>query len=251
MPLQDRFEATSEVARRMHPSSDTGGVKLVLHVNHEPQAAASLPEHYGIDSFEFLVVDPEYAFASWEITPATLAAAQRALGTEFAQRVLQLRIYPPESDSAALIGYNLFGDIGRWFLRGGAPGQDINAVLGFAAGSQFYELARRGPLCFPRNTPVEAARYAELHVVYERGPQGQLVLAGVQRPQARPWPATLSPAAMPPIPLTYLDGQPGVGPDGYPLGTSAHQPAQPLSGQAGGVSSSGMPRLPQGAEPNV
>jgi hypothetical protein len=245
MPLQDRFEATSEAARRMHPSSDIGGAKLVLDIHPEPAAAAALPEYYGEDSFEFLVVDPEYAFASWEVSPATLAAAERELGAaDFAGRMLQLRLYPSgpaasgETAPPALTGYNLFGDCGRWFMRSAAPGRDVTAVLGFAAGTQFYELARRGPVSFPRNAPVEAERYAELHVDYERGPQGQLILAGLNRPRPRPWPATLSPAAYPPIPLDYLDGQPGWG---EAPGTSAQQAAQRLGGTSRGPGGSGGP----------
>jgi len=36
MPYLDRFESTSDAARRIHPSSDTGGVKLELQVHAEP-----------------------------------------------------------------------------------------------------------------------------------------------------------------------------------------------------------------------
>lgn len=248
MPLQDRFEATSDAARRQHPSSAQGEVTLELQVHAEPSlAAATLPELYGIDSFEFLIVDPEYAFVSWEITPATLAAAAQALGpADFAGRALQLRIYASGTAATALsgsqakapvppalAGFNLFGEVGRWFLRAGTPGQTTTVVLGYAAGAQFYELSRRGPVSFPRNTAVDAARYAELHVTYDRGPKGQLILAGLSRPQPQRWPAALPPAAVPPVPLDYLDGQPGWA--DVP-GTSAQQPLRRPTG-AGGLSS--------------
>jgi hypothetical protein len=209
--LQDRFEATSDAARRQRPSSDMGTAKLELQVHTEPQlAAARLPELYGVDSFELLVVDPEYAFIAWEITPQALESAERALGAEtFGSRVLQLRLYAAAADREALAGFNLYGESGRWFLRTGTPGQAVTAVLGYAAGQQFHELLRRGPVEFPRNTPVETERYAELQVVYERGPQGQLILAGLGRPQSQRWPSALPGAALPPVALDYLDGQPG------------------------------------------
>src|SRR5437773_665937 len=120
MPLQDRFESTSDAARRIHPSSDAGGVKLELQVHAEPSlAAATLPDLYGVDSFDFLIVDPEFAFASWEITPAALHAAELSLGpADFSTRALQLRLYASGMDGPALAGFNLFGESGRWFLRG-------------------------------------------------------------------------------------------------------------------------------------
>src|SRR5258708_40372283 len=107
MPLQDRFESTSDAARRIHPSSDTGGVKLELQVHAEPSlAAATLPDLYGSDSFEFLIVDPEFAFAAWEITPAGLSRAEQYLGpADFTSRALQLRLSASGTEGPALAGF--------------------------------------------------------------------------------------------------------------------------------------------------
>lgn len=209
--MQDRYEATSEAVRRRHPTSGSGEAHLVLAVQEPPaRASAALPGQYGMLRFELLVVDPEWAFAAWEV-PGPSGG------------VLQLRFYTADGTGPALSGFNLYGEQGRWFLHAALPGQRVEAALGWADGALFHELSRRGPIEFPRNFTVDAEHFEELQVEYERGPYGQLHLKMLQREQPQAWPARLPGAAYPSQPLDWLDDgwTHGNGPGASPPGRRA------------------------------
>jgi hypothetical protein len=234
--MEDRAEDAGELKPRLQWSGALDQPQLELEVRPEPSAAASgLPDLYGIPRLEFLIVDPDFAFVAWEITGDQLRQAHATLGDEaFSARVLQLRLHDP--DNHALAGFNLYGEAGRWFLQPGLPGAVVSAVLGYASGAQFYELLRRGPVAFPRNAPVDAEHFVELHVEYERGPHGQLLLASRNRRRPQPWPTQLSPAAL--AGWARLDGVDGIARDGSEPGGSWS------TGSSRGLSSAG--RIPVG-----
>jgi hypothetical protein len=195
--MQDRYEATSEVARRLHPTSQLGDACIELAVHYPPApASASLPEAYGVLRFELLVVDPEWAFVIWEVPLTAIEDGATLL----------LRFLEAGSPNSALAGFNLYGGNGRWFVHAALPGRTVDAVLGWAVGMHFCELARRGPIHLPRNFTVDAEHFDELSVDYERGPGGQLLLRAAYRQQTLPWPAQLGPAAYPSQALDWLDG---------------------------------------------
>jgi hypothetical protein len=193
--MQDRLDEAGELKPRLQRSSGFGLPELELEIRPEPQSATrTLPDLYGVPRLEFLIVDPEFAFVAWEVTLEQLDETRAALGDDlYDARVLQLRLY---DSNHAIAGFNLYGDSGRWFLQPALPGAVVSAVLGHASGEKFYELLRRGPLAFPRNHPSGAEHYLELHVEYERGPQGQLLLASRSRKRPQPWPDRLPLAAL-------------------------------------------------------
>lgn len=145
-----------------------------------PAPPAGLPDLHGLPLFEFAVVDPEWAFVSWEVTPAQREAARLAFGDEwYGQRRLSLVIGGAAHDHE-LARTDLFGDHGRWFMRLNAPGTLAVARIGFEARGARYELASAGPLQFPRVEPVEPDRFNELQVAYAVDFSGRLSIATVR-----------------------------------------------------------------------
>lgn len=144
-----------------------------------PFVAAELPSSYGHEQFELLLVDPEFIFICWELTPAALDEARVKLGpAAWELRHLELRIYSTGPGSTLLSRRELYGEQGRWFIRFSQPGELIRAELGFAVEGHFHSLLGAGPLCLPRTEPVDG-EYIELLVSYGSAPDGQLTIDSV------------------------------------------------------------------------
>lgn len=141
-----------------------------------PFTAQELPARYGMALFELLVVDPDFAFVSWEITDAQLEQARLDLGAElFEQRRLLLRFVLEQQPDVLLASRELYGDTGRWFVELSQPDTWLRAELGFVAGSRWHLLASAGPVLMPRTEPVDGD-FIELQVEYGMAPDGQLTL---------------------------------------------------------------------------
>lgn len=181
-----------------------------------PSFPAGLQGLHGMPLFEFAVVDPEWIFLSWEITPAQREAARLAYGDEwFSHRRLSV-VFQCVSDSSTLGRMDLFGDEGRWFHRLNAPGALVLARLGFEHRQSRYELASAGPLQIPRLTPLEPEAYRELSVAYAVDLTGRLSIAAVRARGACLWLARELPEGAP-AGLRHASG--GL-PDSFTVATS-------------------------------
>lgn len=177
-----------------------------------PAPPAGLSDLHGMPLFEFAVVDPEWAFLSWEVTAAQREASRLAYGDDwFAKRRLSVIVGNANHDHE-LARVDLYGDHGRWFMRLGAPGALAVARLGFEAQGARYELASAGPLQFPRTEPIEPEKYVELQVAYGVDFSGRLNIAAVRTRRASHFPVGAVPEQAPgglQLAAGALPGSPG------------------------------------------
>ena len=151
-----KLESTSDTHRYSLATSHMGEHALDLAVAAPPQEAVlALPERYGIPLFELLVVDTRYVFVSWEVTADQMDQARLSLGDKaFDSRKLKVLFHRDSREGDALLSSELFGDIGRWFLRLDHPGAAVLAELRFISGSESFLLNTAGPLCMPDRKSV-------------------------------------------------------------------------------------------------
>ncbi len=194
--MTHKLEPTSDVHRRMHATSFMGDHMLEIGVSQPPvEAGYVLPEQYGVPLFELLVVDTDYVFVSWELPRQQLDQARDLLGeSAFRNRRLKLRFHDAHDSGTVLIERELYGDIGRWFVRISQPGAAIMAQIGYAHGDTFHVFNTAGPLHIPRISLIEPASFEELEVAYGFGAHGRLMLLGTNTRVDLPWPGTLLPA---------------------------------------------------------
>lgn len=194
--MTHKLEPTSDVHRRMHATSFMGDHMLEIGVSQPPvEAGYVLPEQYNMPLFELLVVDTDFVFISWELPQQQLDLARDLLGEHaFRNRRLKLRFHEAHADSPVLLERELYGDIGRWFVRISQPGAAIVAQIGFAHGETFHVFNSAGPVHIPRVELIEPASFEELEVSYGFGAHGRLMLLGTNTRVDLPWPETLLPA---------------------------------------------------------
>ncbi|MCC7476875.1 DUF4912 domain-containing protein [bacterium] len=138
-----------------------------------PFGPVDLPRHYGLGLFEFLVVDPDFVFVSWELSEQQLAEARTSIGEEqWPQRRLVLRLLDAAQQQECA-RRELYGESGRWFVEAARPGAWLLAELGFEHGAGWHLLGSAGPLLLPRISPVDG-EFRELHVSYGAAPDGHL-----------------------------------------------------------------------------
>jgi hypothetical protein len=193
--MTHKLEPTSDVHRRMHATSFMGDQMLEIGVSQPPvEAGYVLPEQYGMPLFELLVVDTDYVFISWELTQQQLEQAHNLLGEKaFRNRRLQLRFHAEHASGSVLLERELYGDIGRWFVRISQPGAVVVAQLGYAHGDTFHVFNTAGPVVIPRVELIEPACFEELEVSYGFGMHGRLMLLGTNKRSDSPWPDNLLP----------------------------------------------------------
>jgi len=210
-----KLESTSDTHRYLLATSHMGEHALDLGVAAPPQEAVlALPERYGIPLLELLVVDTRYVFVSWEITSEQMAQARLSLGKKaFASRKLKILFHRDTREGEVLLASELFGDIGRWFIRLDHPGTVVLAELLFISGPEGFLLSTAGPLSMPREEVVEPDEYDELRVSYGHGRHGRLILLGLDRRRAS-WPHVTLPAPLAgeytPARLPAAPGSPGL-----------------------------------------
>ena len=236
-----RLEPTSDPHRYLLATSHLGEHVLDLAVAAPPrEAVLALPERYGIPLFELLAVDTRYVFLSWEITAEQVAQARMSLGGKtFDTRKLKVLLRRENRQGEVLGSSELFGEVGRWFLRIDHPGAVVLAELAYVSGQESFSLNNAGPLSIPREDMVEPEGYDELKVAYGRGRHGRLILLGIERRRAQ-WPSLTLPA---PTAREYAPAQLPAAP-GY--GSMAGQAAP----QSGGLASwAGKQHATAGEEP--
>lgn len=194
--MTHKLEPTSDVHRRLHATSFMGDHMLEIGISQPPvEAGYVLPEQYGLPLFELLVVDPEFVFVAWELTPQQLDQARNILGEQaYRNRRLKMRFHAMHHGQTQVLERELYGDTGRWFVRLSQPGAAVVAQIGFAHGDTFHEFNSAGPVHIPRVELIEPASFEELEVSYGFGARGRLMLLGTNTRTDQPWPGTLLPA---------------------------------------------------------
>lgn len=179
----------------MHATSFMGDSMLEIGISQQPdEAGFTLPEHYGVPLFELLVVDTDYCYISWEITPHQLDAARSLLGEKaFRNRRLQVRFHDDSVDGPILLERELYGEVGRWFVRLSQPGNIVVADLGYAHGGTFHAFNCAGPVYIPRVDIIEPQHFEELEVSYGYGLHGRLILLGISKREEAAWPKSILP----------------------------------------------------------
>ena len=181
-------DPTTQLRPWPHLSSDRGQANLELGICAPPeQAGDKLPERYGTPQLEVLVVDPEYLFLSWEITGSQLDDSRRSLGSQLFDARRLVAIVENKSGNP-LAEYELYGELGRWFIRHTLFGERIRLKLLYKAGVEQVELYATGFLELPRISPVEPDYYQEIEVIYGIGIKGQLILRGFMEDKTAAWP---------------------------------------------------------------
>lgn len=193
--MTHKLEPTSDVHRRMHATSFMGDSMLEIGISQPPdEAGFTLPERYGLPLFELLVVDTDYCYISWEITSNQLDAARSLLGEKaFRNRRLQVRFHEITVDGPVLLERELYGEVGRWFVRLSRPGSIVFADLGYAHGGTFHAFNCSGPVYIPRVDIIEPQYFEELEVSYGYGLHGRLILLGINRRDDAAWPESILP----------------------------------------------------------
>jgi hypothetical protein len=137
-------------------------------VDREP---GELPRSYGRDRIVLLPRDPWWAFAYWEVTPATRVRALRALGAEGEGAREVLRAYDVTfltftGDNAWLsFDIEVIPGTDRWYLNLGRPAAAFCVELGLRTpGGRFLPLVRSNVINTPRSSPSQdtTVRWVEL-----------------------------------------------------------------------------------------
>jgi len=114
-----------------------------------------------------MVRDPRWLYCYWEITPDTLAAAQRALGDEWGDHRIVLRVYgfPVDTDRAGAVAgreddaydIELPPDAASWYLHIGRTRRTYRVAYGFLTRSgRFHSCALSNAVATPRDSVDEA-----------------------------------------------------------------------------------------------
>jgi hypothetical protein len=121
-----------------------------------PIAADTLPGRYGVDRLVFLVRDPYWVYAWWELTDASLAAGRRELA---ADADLVLRVYDVSNIDWNGLNHHTHFDIeiadmtGNWYIELGKPGASFVGEIGLRAhDGRFLALLRSNFVTLPRDS---------------------------------------------------------------------------------------------------
>jgi hypothetical protein len=124
---------------------------------HSPQAAeAEFPARYGVDRLVFLVRDPSWIYAWWELTEPTLASGRRTLAADAS---LVLRVYDVTAIDWDGTNHHVSFDVevwdllGNWYIELGRPGSSFVGELGLRArDGRFLALVRSNFVTMPRDS---------------------------------------------------------------------------------------------------
>jgi hypothetical protein len=127
-----------------------------------PRAPKELPAGYGKDRVVLLVRDPYWLHAYWEITPAARQRAEAALGQDWHQSRLILRLLDVTSPDVSSATERLVRDIelreeaNNWYIEVPEPPRSFRVDLGYRTPSgQFFVLARSNVASTPRASMSE------------------------------------------------------------------------------------------------
>lgn len=127
--------------------------------------------HQESDSVLLELKNPFWMQAGWSVTSRTMARAEAALGEEWSQASLVLRLFEvSESDSVGrsrskICDVEIYGNVDHWFLQVAHPGRSYNVQLGLVVPSgKFFQLACSKTIHTPKVGSKGDLRRTELPV---------------------------------------------------------------------------------------
>jgi len=118
-----------------------------------------LPENYNEDILVFMVRDPYWIFAYWNIKAETLRKLEEQVGSAvLGQARTIIKIYKGEhkenlTNAALHMEMDVSGPAHCWYIHLGQPDKCFYGILGFLTpGGEFIEIARSNSIQLPRDT---------------------------------------------------------------------------------------------------
>lgn len=130
-----------------------------------------LPEQYGENRLILLVRDPATLFASWEVTPQTMAQARTVSDAPLCLRLVELA-----GGGNSVLSHEVgVGETGSRYLVHDRPGSIFRAEIGVGWGSEFLVLLQSLPVRTPTGRESERidAAWTTIDEVLERSRHGQ------------------------------------------------------------------------------
>jgi hypothetical protein len=138
-------------------------------------APLAMPERYGRDYAALMVRDPHWLHAYWEVTPDSVEALRRRLGSDWDDHrwVMRVFVLPPDAepgspdDDRGADRYDVDLPYGahNWYLNVGRPDRACRVAIGVLTRSgEFHALARSNTVRLPRDgySPVTDEEWTTL-----------------------------------------------------------------------------------------